>query len=157
MNESLLERLRDQLLSKKVRHEEKKMFGGVCFMVRGNMTVGTTNKGEFMVRIHPADQQAALKKKGARIMEFTGRPMQGFLFVSEQGYTNDKDLDYWVDLAMKYNTTLPEKIKEPKKPTSNKTKKTVSKTAVVKKIAPKKAATKKSVQKKTAAINIKKK
>jgi TfoX/Sxy family transcriptional regulator of competence genes len=148
MNETLIERLRDQLMSRNARAEEKRMFGGMCFMVRGNMSVGTTNKGEFMVRINPADQPAALKKKGARMMDFTGRPMQGFLFVSEQGYTNDKDLDYWVELAMRYNATLPEKIKAVTKATSTKTKKTVPKTVAVKKIVPKKGASKKSSVKK---------
>ena len=115
MNPILQSRIADMLLSKKVRAEEKKMFGGVAFMVRGNMTVGVTNKGEFMVRIAAYQHEAAVKKPGARTMEFTGRPMKGFLFISEKGYTKDSDLEMWIDIAMKYNASLPEKKAKEKK------------------------------------------
>lgn len=108
-NEALCDRIRDSFLARKLKNEEKKMFGGSAWMVRGNMTVGVTNKGEFMVRIHPDEQEAALKKPGARIMEFTGRPMKGFLFISEKGTEKGKDLEAWIDMALRYNKTLPEK------------------------------------------------
>ncbi|MFN0032156.1 MAG: TfoX/Sxy family protein [Flavobacteriales bacterium] len=123
MNESLAQRLRDQLIARKIKNEEKKMFGGICFMVRGSMSVGITNKGEFMVRIDPDEQTTALKKKGARIMDFTGKPMKGFLFISEEGFVKDTDLESWVDMAMRYNVMLPEKTKEPKRPAVKKSKK----------------------------------
>lgn len=91
-------------------------------MVRGNMTVGVTNKGEFMARIHPDEQEVALKKPGARMMEFTGRPMKGFLFISEKGFEKDNDFEAWIDMAMRYNKALPEKEKKTVKTKSTKKK-----------------------------------
>lgn len=109
MNETLLERMRDVLLDKRIPFEEKKMFGGIAFMIRGNMSVGITNKGEFMVRMNPAEQGTAMKKKGVRAMDFTGKPMRGFLFVSTEGYERDKDLVMWIEVALNYNASLPDK------------------------------------------------
>ncbi len=108
-NETLVARLRDQLMSRNISSEEKKMFGGVAFMIRGNMALGVTNKGDFMVRIDPTDMEKALKKKGVKRMEFTGRPMKGFLFVEEIGYEKELDMEGWIELTLKYNQSLPEK------------------------------------------------
>lgn len=83
-------------------------------MVRDKMCVGITNKGEFMVRINPDEQESALKRKGARMMDFTHRPMKGFLFISEVGYTNDSDLEAWLDMALRYNEIIPIKAKKTK-------------------------------------------
>jgi TfoX/Sxy family transcriptional regulator of competence genes len=100
----------DETLAKRVRKtlprsphvEEKKMMGGLTFMVNGKMCVGVL-KDELMVRLDPVVYDVALKRKGCRPMDFTGKPMKGFVFVSPKGMSNEKDLDYWIDLALDFN------------------------------------------------------
>ena len=101
-NEQLADRIRQLLQSKKIQSTEKKMFGGVCFMVDDKMLIGV-EKERLMARIDPEDEPKALKKKGAKPMDFTGRIMKGFLFIDDKAVDLDKDLEYWVDLCMKYN------------------------------------------------------
>ena len=81
---------------------EKKMMGGLCFMVNGKMCVGIV-KDSLMVRIDPQLHEASLQKLGCREMDFTGRPMKGFVFVSPEGIDNEDDLRYWVRLALDFN------------------------------------------------------
>jgi len=101
-NESLAERVKEILNSKKIKFTEKKMFGGMCFLVDDKMLLGV-EKNRLMARIDPEDEPKALKKKGAKPMNFTGRIMKGFLFIDDHAVDMDKDLAYWVDLCMKYN------------------------------------------------------
>src|SRR5688500_10044109 len=101
-NESLADRIKDLLESKKIKYTEKKMFGGLCFLVDDKMLLGV-EKNRLMARIDPDDEAKALKKKGAKQMDFTGRPMKGFLFIDDKAIDMEKDLEYWVDLCMKYN------------------------------------------------------
>ena len=84
------------------RVEEKKMMGGLTFMVNGKMCVGVS-KNDLMVRLDPAVYDTALKKKGCRPMDFTGKPMKGFVFVSSDGTSGKKDLGYWINLAIDFN------------------------------------------------------
>ena len=84
------------------RVEEKKMMGGLTFMVNGKMCVGVS-KDDLMVRLDPTAYDTALKKKGCREMNFTGKPMNGFVFVSPEGTSNEKDFNYWIDLALDFN------------------------------------------------------
>ena len=100
-NEKLANRVRTALIHRK-SVEEKKMMGGLTFMVNGKMCVGIS-KDELMVRLDPAIYDDALKKKGCREMNFTGKPMKGFVFVGSKGIDNKKDLDYWIDLALDFN------------------------------------------------------
>ena len=100
-NENLAERIR-AALAKKRDVEEKKMMGGLTFMVNGKMCVGIL-KDDLMARIDPSAYEAALRKKGCREMNFTGRPMKGFVFVGPAGTANKKDLSYWIDLALEFN------------------------------------------------------
>ena len=100
-NEHLTNRVRATLKSQK-KVEEKKMFGGLTFMVNGKMCVGVS-KDDLMVRLDPAVYDAALKKKGCREMNFTGKAMKGFVFINPKGTSNKKDLDYWIDLALDFN------------------------------------------------------
>lgn len=100
-NEKLAERIRAVLSSNK-KVEEKKMMGGLTFMVNDKMCVGIL-KDELMVRIDPEMQESALKRKGSRIMDFTGRPMKGYLMVNETGMGTKKDLESWIDLALDFN------------------------------------------------------
>ena len=98
----------DEKLAARVRHalagqrkvEEKKMMGGLTFMVNGKMCVGIL-KDDLMARIDPAVHDEALQKKGCREMDFTGRPMKGFVFVGPEG--TKQTLDYWVKLAVDFN------------------------------------------------------
>jgi hypothetical protein len=89
---------------------EIKMFGGLCFTVRGNMAVGVTGN-DLMVRLAPEDGEAALARPGVRPMDFTGRPMKGFVFVGAEGVKSDRMLERWVDRGVAFASSLP-----PKKP-----------------------------------------
>jgi TfoX/Sxy family transcriptional regulator of competence genes len=82
--------------------EEKFMFGGVCYMVNGKMCVGVV-KDEMMCRIDPEIYEATLERKGCREMIFTGKPMKGYVFVSEEGMKNKKDFEYWIGLCLEFN------------------------------------------------------
>ena len=101
-DEHLGDRIRALLKQKKVRFEEKKMMGGLCFMVNDKMCVGIV-KNELMARVDPGIYDKIVGKKGSHEMDFTGRPMRGFVFVSPQGIDLDKDLEYWIDLCLTYN------------------------------------------------------
>lgn len=93
----------------------KKMFGGICFMHRGNMLCGIDGR-RLMVRVGPDQYDAALKRKHARVMDITGKPMKGFVFASEGGYETDKALNEWLNLGLSFTATLPPKrIKEKKR------------------------------------------
>ena len=92
---------------------EIKMFGGLCYTVRGHMAVGVTGQ-DLMVRMDPETAQAALSEPGARPMDFTGRPMKGFLFVGPKGVGTDRSLQTWIERGVSYASSLPPK--KPKKP-----------------------------------------
>ena len=100
-DEKLADRVKTALADQRVV-EEKKMMGGLIFMVNRKMCVGVL-KDELMVRLDPIVYDVALKRKGCHEMNFTGKPMKGFVFVSPKGTNNKKDLDYWVDLALDFN------------------------------------------------------
>ena len=100
-DEKLAYRVRE-LLQNKRRVEEKMMMGGLTFMVNDKMCVGILND-DLMVRINPDVYEEALERKGCRAMDFTGRPMKGFVFVDSDGTKAKKDLEYWMTLALDYN------------------------------------------------------
>jgi TfoX/Sxy family transcriptional regulator of competence genes len=101
-DELLADRIRNILRRKQVPNLEKKMMGGLCFMVDDKMCVGIV-KNELMARIDPEIYEEALTKNSAHEMNFTGRPMKGFLFVEPEGVDMDHDLEYWVDLCLDFN------------------------------------------------------
>ena len=78
------------------------MMGGLCFMVNGKMCVGVEKK-HLMARIGPDAYDDALTRKGCRPMDFTGRPMRGFVFVEREGMKSDEELVFWLELALAYN------------------------------------------------------
>ena len=78
------------------------MMGGLCFMVGGKMCVGV-EKSRLMARIDPAAYEGALNKKGCVPMDFTGRPMRGFVFVKPNGLAADAELQTWLNLAFEFN------------------------------------------------------
>ncbi|MCB9496827.1 MAG: TfoX/Sxy family protein [Fibrobacteria bacterium] len=101
VDQGLLERVRRRLAGR-TDVEEKAMMGGVTFMVSGKMCVGVL-RDELVCRIAPEDQEEALGKVGARPMDFTGRPMKGFLMISPLGLKGEGELAGWVDLALAFN------------------------------------------------------
>ena len=90
--------------------QQKRMFGGVCFLLRGNMCCGVAGK-KLMVRVGKEPYESALQKPHARPMDLTGRPLRGFVFVMPQGVRTRKALKAWVDLGVRYATSLPAKRK----------------------------------------------
>ena len=101
-DEQLAERIRRSFDRRKVRFEEKRLMGGLCFLVDSKMCVGV-EKDRLMARIDPEDYDAALRKKGCVPMDFTGRPMRGFVFVNPSGLDTDGELDDWLKLALEFN------------------------------------------------------
>jgi TfoX/Sxy family transcriptional regulator of competence genes len=88
---------------------EKRMFGGLGFMLHGNMAVGTTAKGELLVRIDPAKQAEALARPGAYQMHMGPRPMTGFIAIDASGTPDGAALSRWIAYALSYAETLPPK------------------------------------------------
>lgn len=101
-NEHLAGRVRQVLADKKVSYSEKKMMGGLTFMVDGKMCVGIV-KDDLMARIAPELYEESLIKLGCRAMDFTKRPMKGYIFVDAEGTDLEDDLAYWVQLALDFN------------------------------------------------------
>ena len=101
-SEFLADRVRGSLKGLNSAFEEKKMFGGMCFLVKEKMCVGIIND-DLMVRIDPKDQENYLNEKGCRIMDFTKRPMKGYLYISPEGVDMDEDLDKWVKRCLDFN------------------------------------------------------
>ena len=86
---------------------EKKMFGGFCWMLNGNMLCGV-EVGRFMFRVGKNLETQALRRTGASPMDITGRPMRGFVWVQAE-HAKGKNLNLWLDLATQYVGSLPEK------------------------------------------------
>jgi len=106
-SEVLVQRVRDVLYPLTVA-EEKKMFGGIAFMVSGNMTVGVTNN-ELIVRVGLEKYQDSLRKSGVDFFQPTGKPMAGWVTVAPDGHTTGEEMKYWVELALEFVKTLPAK------------------------------------------------
>ena len=85
---------------------EKKMMGGLCFMVRGHMCCGV-EKERLMVRVGPQAHERALKLKHAAPMDFTGRPMRGFVYVLAPGVATQRGVDAWVRRGLEFVASLP--------------------------------------------------
>ena len=88
---------------------EKRMFGGVAFMLNGNMLVGPLKGGGLLVRVGKDGYGKALKRKGAGPMKFTGREMAGFVEVNDDGIATPRALREWIAIATKFVSTLPTK------------------------------------------------
>lgn len=104
-DETLATRVRLQLAA--VPFTERKMFGGLCIMLNGNMACGVMGE-ELMVRTGPANHSDALARPYARPMDFTGRPMRGMVFVAAEGL-DDESLAEWVELGANFAGSLPPK------------------------------------------------
>ena len=104
-DESLARRIRDLLIGQ-AGITEKKMFGGIVFLREGLMFVGVSDKS-LMARIGPTAYEAALRRRHVREMDFTGKPMKGYVFIEESGLKADQDLAYWIRLCNDFVATLP--------------------------------------------------
>ena len=103
----LVERIRP-ILSRRKGFSEKKMFGGVCFMINGNMCVGTW-KGSLIVRLDKEHHDETLAKPHTKPANITGRVMKGWALVEPSGIESDNDLKTWVRRAAKFAESLPVK------------------------------------------------
>lgn len=99
-NEYLAERIRRVLAARK-DVEEKKMFGGLCFLVGGKMAAGIV-KDDLMIRVVDTKFEAALARPHCREMDFTGKPLRGFLYVGPDGFDSEQDLEGWLALGIEF-------------------------------------------------------
>lgn len=107
-DEFLVDRVRRVLEEKHALFFEKKMMGGLIFMVDEKMCVGididkTTGESRIMARIGKEAYEAALLEKGIREMDFTGSVMRGFVYIGPDGFDLDEDLEFWIDKALAFN------------------------------------------------------
>jgi TfoX/Sxy family transcriptional regulator of competence genes len=103
-NEDLANRTREIISITHKITEEKKMFGGLCFMVNDKMCVGV-EKQRLMVRLDPAKFDEVMEKEGCKPMDFTGKIMKGYVFVDVDALNTKRKLEYWIKLALDYNKT----------------------------------------------------
>ena len=106
-DEGLAERVRRALRARR-RVTERRMFGGLTFLVRGHMCCGVVGD-DLVVRVGPERYADAVSRPGARPMDFTGRSLKGFVYVGPTGYVTDRTLAKWVRLATEYVSSLPAK------------------------------------------------
>ena len=106
-DESLAQRVRE-VLGPRTNISERKMFGGLAFMLDGNMCC-CVDKENLVVRTGPEGYETALERPHARIFDFTGRPMRGFVYVEGVGLESEELLRDWVQLSVDFAATLPPK------------------------------------------------
>ena len=106
-SEALAERIRQRLARRK-NVEERKMFGGIGFLLNGNLLVGVW-KDSLCVRLGPEQAEEALPEPHVKVFDITGKPMKGWLLVEPEGVQDDDDLKNWIERASKIVKTLPAK------------------------------------------------
>jgi TfoX/Sxy family transcriptional regulator of competence genes len=106
-DEHLAERVR-QIVGERKGLSEKKMFGGLAFLLHGNMSCGI-HGNELIVRIDPETTESALEEPGTRVFDITGRPMKGWLLVSATALKNETVLNKWIRRGLDYAGSLPRK------------------------------------------------
>lgn len=106
-DEALAERVREALVGR-AEVSERRMFGGIAFMLAGHMAVGIVGD-DLMVRLDPEEAERALAESHVRPMDFTGRPAKNMVFVDSEGTAPDEDLAAWVDAGADYASSLPPK------------------------------------------------
>ena len=107
-DEELAERLRE-LLRGEAGLTEKKMFGGLAFLIGGNMAVAASGQGGVMVRVDPAESETLVATTNARLVEMRGRPMQGWLRLDPEDVGTKAELAKWVERGTTYARSLPAK------------------------------------------------
>lgn len=106
-SEELADRVRE-VVAERDDIDEKPMFGGLCLLAHGNMFAGVLGE-TLMLRVGPDRHDQALERPHARIMDFTGRPMRGYVYVDPPGIATEADLRDWVELSLVFVDTLPAK------------------------------------------------
>jgi len=106
-DESLGQRIRTALARKK-NIEEKKMFGGICFLLNGNMLVGVW-KDSLIARLGPEQGDEALLEPHVKVFDITGKPMKNWILVEPEGVVEDEQLKDWIQRALKFVGKLPKK------------------------------------------------
>jgi TfoX/Sxy family transcriptional regulator of competence genes len=107
-DEDLANRIRE-LLADEGPITEKKMFGGLAFLLDGNMAVSASGQGGLLVRIDPAESDKAVARPHAALMEMGGRTMEGWVRVALEGVKDDAELESWVERGVAFVKTLPPK------------------------------------------------
>ena len=107
-DEDLAHRIRERLADQ-AGVTEKAMFGGLAFLLGGNMAFGITNTGELMVRVGPDATDEALAKPHTRLFDMTGRPMTGWILVEREGFKTTRQLGAWVSRGVAFAGSLPPK------------------------------------------------
>lgn len=102
------DRIRQELKDRSISFIEKKMMGGLCFMVDDKMLCGIHNDKQsgdslFMARVGPDFYEKALEMEGVELMEFTGRPLKGYVYVTPEAIDQDAELDFWMEKCLEYN------------------------------------------------------
>lgn len=123
-DEEVAGRIRTLLSGRSDMHEQK-LFGGLCFMLRGNMCCAVSGRGGLLVRVGPVAPPSVFREPHASAMEMRGRIMAGYVRVAPDGYRTARDLKKWVTRATDFAATLPKKAKKaaPKKVKTAKRKK----------------------------------
>ncbi len=101
-DEHLADRIRNSFKDQSTLYTEKKMFGGLCFMVNDKMCVGIV-KDELMARVGEASYEICLSKQHCREMDFTGRAMKGYVYVSPEGIDTETKLSFYIAKAIEFN------------------------------------------------------
>ena len=107
-DEDLANRIRE-LVADEDAITEKRMFGGLAFLLHGNMTVAASHTGGLLARVDPADTDEAIARPHAERMEMRGRSMDGWIRVAPEGVSDDRELGAWVEQGLAYARTLPPK------------------------------------------------
>ncbi len=113
-DEYLLDRLRNLLTERQINWDEKRMFGGICFMVDEKMCFGTFRNG-LMVRVNPDEVEELLKKEHTEQMMQRDRIMKGYILVSPEGYDLDTELSFWVNKCIEWNPNAKSSKKKKKR------------------------------------------
>jgi TfoX/Sxy family transcriptional regulator of competence genes len=112
-NEELAQRIRERIFDLP-QVNEKEMFGGLVFIVNEKMCIGVI-KDEMMCRIDPERHHVEVEKNGCRTMDFTKKPMLGYIMIEESGMKSKNDFDYWINLALEFNQKAKASKKKQKK------------------------------------------
>ncbi len=109
----LEDRISNLLKSKNIEFENKKMFGGLCFMIDDKMCIGIV-ENKMMIRVDPMIQDECLSQEGCVIMDFTKRPMKGYLYILPEAMDNDENLSFWAQKAIDFNPSAKSSKKKKK-------------------------------------------
>jgi TfoX/Sxy family transcriptional regulator of competence genes len=107
-DEDLANRVRELILMEPGVSEQR-MFGGLTFLINGNMSVSVSGRGGLMLRVDPSDTDALLRKEHVRVFEMRNRPMKGWLRVDAEGVRTKRQLQPWVKRGVAYASSLPSK------------------------------------------------